>query len=51
MDIINYRQFTTNFANESGMDIGIQYSLTKTDKYLDVNRIIFKSCEFIYTEN
>ena len=36
---------------KSGMDIAIQGRVTKTDEFLGVNRIIFKSCEFIETDN
>ena len=36
---------------KSGMDITIQGRVTKTDEFLGVNRIIFKSCVFIETEN
>ena len=36
---------------KSGLDITIQGRITKTDEFLGVNRIIFKSCVFIETEN
>ena len=36
---------------KSGMDITIQGRVSKTDEFLGVNRIIFKSCVFIETKN